>query len=184
LNLMAKSASRKLKVFQAQFGFYDTVVASSSQVAALKAWGTHQNLFARGDAKLTTDAAAIRAALEHPDKVLRRAIGTNDPFQLEPVRLPAMRTAENSAGEPPTRARRRPPASPRPDRSALDAAEAALRALERNRTREEQEFRSRQGALDTERAEAQSDYMGRRRAAEHALVKARDIYKKSHGHDR
>lgn len=34
---MAKAAGRKLKVFQAQFGFYDTVVAAASQAAAFKA---------------------------------------------------------------------------------------------------------------------------------------------------
>jgi hypothetical protein len=75
-------ASRKLKVFQAQFGFYDTVVAASSQAAALRAWGTHQNLFASGEAKVTTDEAAVAAALKHPETPLRRAVGSNDPFQL------------------------------------------------------------------------------------------------------
>ena len=32
-------AGRKLKVFQAQFGFYDTIVAAPSQAAALRACG-------------------------------------------------------------------------------------------------------------------------------------------------
>lgn len=58
---------RKLKVFQAQFGFYDTVVAAPSQAAALRAWGTHQDLFASGAATVTTDEAAIAAALAHPE---------------------------------------------------------------------------------------------------------------------
>ena len=53
-------AVRKLKVFQAQFGFYDTVVAAPSRAAALRAWGTHQNLFASGEAKVATDEAATR----------------------------------------------------------------------------------------------------------------------------
>jgi hypothetical protein len=44
----ARSAIALWKVFQAQFGFYDTVVAAPSQVAALRAWGIHQNLFAGG----------------------------------------------------------------------------------------------------------------------------------------
>ena len=43
-------AGRKLKVFQAQFGFYDTIVAAPSQAAALRAWGVNQNLFASGEA--------------------------------------------------------------------------------------------------------------------------------------
>ncbi|WP_131116344.1 hypothetical protein [Lichenihabitans psoromatis] len=56
---MAKS----LKVYQAQFGFYDSVVAAANQKAALRAWETHQNLFAEGQAHVATDEAAIAAAL-------------------------------------------------------------------------------------------------------------------------
>ena len=81
-------AGRKLKVFQAQFGFYDTVVAAPSQAAALRAWGVNQNLFASGEAKLTTDEAAITAATAHPETPLRRAVGSSDPFALEPTSLP------------------------------------------------------------------------------------------------
>jgi hypothetical protein len=55
-------AGRKLKVFQAQFGFYDTVVAAPSRAAALHAWGSRQDLFANGQAKVTTDEAAVAAA--------------------------------------------------------------------------------------------------------------------------
>ena len=81
-------AGRKLKVFQAQFGFYDTIVAAPSQAAALRAWGTHQNLFANGDAKVTTDEAAVAAATAYPETPLRRAVGSSDPFALEPTSLP------------------------------------------------------------------------------------------------
>ena len=71
---------RRLKVFQAQFGFYDTVVAAPSQAAALRAWGTRQDLFASGDARRATDEAAVAAALAHPETLLRRAVGSADPF--------------------------------------------------------------------------------------------------------
>ena len=59
------------------------MVAAPSQAAALRAWDTHQNLFASGDAKVATDGAAIAAALEHPETPLRLAVGSTDPFQLE-----------------------------------------------------------------------------------------------------
>ena len=62
------------EVFQAQFGFYDTVVASASQAAALRAWGTHQNLFASREATIATDETAIEAALRYPETPLRRAV--------------------------------------------------------------------------------------------------------------
>lgn len=61
---MAKAP--KLKVFQAHFGFYDTIVAAPSQAAALRAWGVHQNVFADGQAKLTTDEAAVAARPRTP----------------------------------------------------------------------------------------------------------------------
>jgi hypothetical protein len=84
---LAKPKGRKLKVFQAQFGFYDTVVAAPSQAAALRAWGTRQNLFASGDAKVVTDEAAVAAATAQPETPLRRAIGSTDPFVLEEPEL-------------------------------------------------------------------------------------------------
>ena len=71
---MAKPRQPKLKVFQAQFGFFDSVVAAPSQAAALQAWGIHQNLFASGEAKVIEDEAAVAAALAHPETPLRRAI--------------------------------------------------------------------------------------------------------------
>jgi hypothetical protein len=74
-----KTAARKLKVFQAQFGFYDTVMAAASQAAALRVWGTHQNLFASGQAKLSDDLRAVDAALAHPQTPLMRAVGSSDP---------------------------------------------------------------------------------------------------------
>ena len=66
---MAKNAHgkpRRLKVYQAQFGFHDSVVAAPSQAAALRAWETHQNLFADGEARLATDENAIALALTIP----------------------------------------------------------------------------------------------------------------------
>ncbi|RYF99054.1 MAG: cell envelope biogenesis protein TolA, partial [Caulobacteraceae bacterium] len=71
-------------MFQAQFGFYDTVVAAPSQAAALRAWGVRQNLFADGTARLTDDSQAVEAALAHPETPLRRAVGSSEPFALEP----------------------------------------------------------------------------------------------------
>src|ERR1700761_4583657 len=81
-------AVRKLKVFQAQFGFYDTVVAASSQTAALRAWGTRQNLFASGEASVVTDPKAVEAATAHPETVLKRPVGSKAAFERDPSGLP------------------------------------------------------------------------------------------------
>src|SRR4051812_21470839 len=78
------ATGRKLKVFQASMGFYDTVVAAPSQAAALRAWGTRQNLFADGVARVSEDVRATEAALARPGVVLRRAVGTTDSFSLDP----------------------------------------------------------------------------------------------------
>jgi hypothetical protein len=61
---LADTTGRKLKVFEARLGFYDTVVAVPSQAAALRAWDTRQNLFASGDASVSNDKDAVAAALD------------------------------------------------------------------------------------------------------------------------
>src|SRR3569623_1181065 len=71
----------QLKVFAAPQGFYETVVAVPSQKAALEAWGTRQNLFAEGMARVETDPAAVKAALAHPGQVLRRPAGGAGEFK-------------------------------------------------------------------------------------------------------
>src|SRR4051812_42655722 len=148
---LPKSPKRKLKVFQAQFGFFDTVLAAPSQAAALRAWGTHRNLFASGHAKLATDEAALAAALEHPGTLLRRAVGSNDPFSVEPTSLPKVRdlAAGMPQSESPPKAKPQPKPKPKPqpvrkpppDRSRLNAVEAALQALDEQRVREEADLR-------------------------------------------
>src|SRR6266700_8410933 len=75
---------RHLKVFQAHLGFYDTAVAAPSRAAALKAWGSRQNLFREGVASETKDAQAVAAALAKPGEVLRRPVGSNAPFSENP----------------------------------------------------------------------------------------------------
>ncbi len=176
-------AARKLKVFQAQFGFYDTVVAAASQAAALRAWGVHQNLFASGEARITTDAATVAAATAHPEAVLKRPVGSKAAFEIDPASLPdvpdapkrANRTANPSSHAKP-KPRRRPP-----DRARLDRSEAALRSLEEARTAEEDHLRERQMALDADREEAQARYAEARRAAISKLDLARAAFRKAGG---
>jgi len=176
--------ARKLKVFQSQFGFYDTVVAAPSQAAALRAWGTHQNLFAHGEAALATDEAAVVAALEHPETPLRRAVGSNDPFRLEPTSLPKVPDAPVRSSKKPSLPRKTAqPKRPVADRSALDAAEATLRKLDAARLEEEAEFRRRQEAIEEARSAAQAAYVQARRRATGAVVEARKAYRAAGGKD-
>jgi hypothetical protein len=177
-------AGRKLKVFQAQFGFYDTVVAAPSQAAALRAWGTHQNLFASGEAKVTTDEAAVTAATAHPETPLRRAVGSTDPFALEPTSLPNVPDAAKKAAVKPA-AKSKPAAPTRPpaDRSKLDAAEKALGEIDDRRKREEADFRREQEDLEARRTAAQGAYVEARKAATAKVVDARTAHREAGGAD-
>jgi hypothetical protein len=183
---MASKGERRLKVFQAQLGFFDTIVAAPSQAAALRAWGVHQNLFADGQARVADDPPAIAAALAQPGIPLRRAPGSQDPFAREAASLPRVPDAPKTAkGKGKTKGRTEAAAAapPRPpaDRSALDAAEAALRHLDHDRRAEEAAFRQRQEALDADREAAQAAYVARHEAVGRALAAARAAYRKAGG---
>ena len=177
-------ASRKLKVFQAQFGFYDAVVAAPSQAAALRAWGVRQDLFASGEARVTEDDATVAAAIAYPETPLRRAVGSNDPFQLEPANLPEVPDAPKRSK---VRATPKPEAiaAPKPiaDRTALDAAELALRKLDDARKTEEADLRRRQDELDAAKIAGQRAYAEGRKAATTAISKARAAFRETGGED-
>ena len=72
-----------LKVFRAHLGFYDTVVAATSQKKALAAWGARPAEFAKGFAAVTKDPQAVAAALDCPGVVLRRPWGSQGAFRRE-----------------------------------------------------------------------------------------------------
>jgi hypothetical protein len=174
---MVKSA--KLKVFQAPFGFYDSIVAAPSQTAALKAWGSHQNLFAEKIAFVVTDERDIAAAIAHPEMPLRRAIGSNKPFELEPSAAPKVPKLQKSKEQ--IKSIKPELRKPLPDRKELDKFEAALRNLDEQRKEEEAEFDRRLQALHAERAVAQHSYGDAKAAAKSAIETARHAYVKAGG---
>ena len=192
---MPKTQTRKLKVFQAQFGFFDTVLAAPSQAAAQRVWGTHRNLFASGHAKLATDEATIAAALAHPGTLLRRAVGSNDPFSVEPTSLPKVPDMAAAMPESPSvpgatqkpklkpKPKQKPQPVPRPpsDRSRLNAAEAALAELDDEHVRQEADLRRQQEELDARRTTAQQAYVEARKRATAAVVAQREAYRKAGG---
>jgi colicin import membrane protein len=59
--------------------------------AALSTWGAGSNLFHQGMAREADDPAIIQATLKKPGVVLKRAVGSTDPFTEHPklsMRLP------------------------------------------------------------------------------------------------
>ena len=182
---MSKTPVRRLKVFQAPFGFYDTIVAVPSRAAALRAWGTRQDLFAFGQAHEVDNPESIAAALSQPGVVLKRAIGTNAPVAKEATSLPILPDAPKpkvvkaaSKQTAPPRPRAQPP-----DRGALTRAETSLGAIDKARKAEEAEFHRQQEERDAARAAAQAVYVQRRKAATSAVVAARKAYRKAGGTD-
>lgn len=166
--------SPRLKVFTAAMGFYDTVVAAPSQKAALEAWGVHRNLFADGGAAAIDDPAAAAAALAHPGVVLRRPLGSTEPFAVAAaeVRPPV------SQGKP---AKPKPKPKPPPDRKRLDAAEAALRMLETEASAAVEDLAARRAALDEEERRQGAALAKRRQTLEAALQKARNGFRRAGG---
>jgi hypothetical protein len=131
-----KAKGRALKVFRTAIGFHDAYVAAPSRKAALAAWGTDKDLFARGAAEVVDDPALTAEALAAPGTVIRRTRGSLAEQLKAAGSAPVATRASKVTGPedaPPTRKRAKAPApppkprvpKPRPSRDKLDAAEAA-----------------------------------------------------------
>ncbi len=145
---MARSG--KLKVYRAPIGFHDVYVAAPSQKAALAAWGSEHDLFARGIAELVTDPALIEEPLSKPGEIVRRSRGTAaEQLAALPPAKPQKRKAASAQSE------KRPPpqrkVKPRPSRDELDAAELAIAEAGNRRQAALQEVKKRETALAQER---------------------------------
>ena len=182
-NLMAA----RLKIYQASFGFHESVVAAANQKAALDAWGARQNLFAEGLAYVTDDPGAAKAALAHPGVPLSRPIGSASPFALDSRELPKVPAApkRKSTGGPraasttkPARSRKRAP-----DRGPLDAAEDALGDVQAHVRAVEDDFHTRLRGLERERAAALEDANAKVAAARKEVERARRAYRDAGGSD-
>lgn len=137
----------KLKVYRTPIGFHDAYVAAPSMKAALKAWGTEKNLFARGAAELVTDAKLTKEPLAKPGEVIKRARGS-----VAEHRKAAGSGKEPSDGKTAVEHKRvkRPP---RPDRKPLEKAEQALSAARERHERARADIDRRLDALQAKRRE-------------------------------
>src|ERR1041384_1818765 len=79
--------ARKLKTYTTSAGFFDLAVAAPSMKAALQAWGSKNNLFHHGFAKVSEDPKIVAATMAHPGVVLRRRGGASGAFK-EHAELP------------------------------------------------------------------------------------------------
>ena len=167
----------KLKVFVTPVGFHDAYVAAPSRKAALRAWGSTHDLFARGSAHEVEDAALAAAPLARPGEVVKVLRGTREE-QLAALPDDRPPTAESGRSSPP-----RPVP---PSRAALDAARADLaeaRAAgerELGRLAEERRALDRREAAARARAEADRDRLqSALDAAERAFAAATERYRRA-----
>lgn len=146
--------ARKLKAFTTSAGFFDLAVSAPSMKAALEAWGAGANLFHQGFAQQTDDAAIVKATMARPGVVLRRPVGTDQPFREgaeaseEPFEGEVAKKPK--AGKTKAAARKRGPVAETPA-SRKEEREAA-RAFERERERRERRERKEATARRTEAA--------------------------------
>lgn len=149
----------KLKVYRTPAGFHDAYVAVPSQKAALTAWGSDKDLFARGMAELVTDPALTAEPLAHPGEVVKRSRGSAaEQIAALPTDPPRRRKAESAAPEPRrSPSARKSPSVPKPDRAPVQAAERALSEAEARHRLEDRELRREEEALAKRRAAMERD---------------------------
>lgn len=127
--------ARKLKVYRTIAGFNDAYVAAPSQKAALEAWGSDRDLFARGIAELVTDPALTAEPLASPGVVVKHSRGTTaehikampdpEPRRQQDDFSDRPKASKQSARSKPAAASK-PARKPKPSSAKLQAAEATL----------------------------------------------------------
>lgn len=180
----------KLKVYRTPAGFHDAYVAATSQKAALAAWGSDANLFARGIAEEVTDPALMAAPLDHPGEVIRVARTMDDADEPPPrrsTRAPSKASAPETLaarakGRPQPKAapkpkpKPEPKPKPKPKRTKLDQAEAALAAAEARHKAEREALRREEQALAAKRRALDKAQAAERTRLDRRRIDAREAY--------
>jgi len=180
--------ARKLKTYVTSVGFFDLAIAAPSMKAALAAWGSNSNLFHQGFAKEFTDGPIVKATMTRPGVVLRRPVGSNEPFKEDaalPTNLPDKKANKSPRREPkeqPARkidqkaVRKAALAYEREERKQDAARRKQEAAREKIRKRRERAGAKAQAALDkAEREHARNaDTIEKQRAEIDAQAQAED----------
>lgn len=155
---------RQLKVYRTAIGFHDAYVAAPNQKAALAAWGSDVNLFARGVAELVDDPALTAEPLAHPGAIIKRLRGSAaEQLAALPATKPARQKRELAE------AASKPKTNP-PSRRAFEATEAALKRLKADQAAEAAALQREEQALARRRREMERAHV----AAQRQLTEARD----------
>lgn len=173
----------KLKVYRTPIGFHDAYVAAPSQKAALQAWGSDRDLFARGVAEVVTDPGLAAEALAQPGIVIKRSRGTAAEQIAALPPTPARRArpeAPADEGERPQRKPRAAPApKPKPDRTALREAEDALAEAQARHRSEDRALRAEEAALAKRRRAMEREQADERDRLDAERQAAADAYERA-----
>ncbi|MDN4633324.1 hypothetical protein QCD71_17510 [Sphingomonas sp. PsM26] len=181
---------RALKVFRTPIGFHDAYVAAPTKKAALEAWGSTHDLFARGVAEIVTDPALTEEPLAAPGKVIKRSRGTTAeqiaalPTVERPDRAasgdedePQRSTSAKAKVKTPAKPKVRPkPPPPRPSPDTLEAAEAELEAAGRRHEDDTRTLAREQAALDRRRRDLERAQAAERAKLQEAVDRADTAY--------
>jgi multidrug resistance efflux pump len=162
----------RLKTYTAELdGLNDWIVAAPNQKAALTAFGVHQDLFAQGQAGVTTDSALVEAAAASPGQPLKRPKGGKGPFKAGPADSDWAKALEaaGKGAKPPKKV----------SRAKLDKAESALEAAERAGEAELARLESEASAARERLAAAQERHDAEVETARAAVEAARTAYRKA-----
>lgn len=124
---------RALKVYRTAIGFHDAYVAASSMKAALAAWGTDKDLFARQAAELVEDPALTAEPLAHPGEVIRKLRGSAAEHVKALGKMARPKAAKPAPAEEPAPSPPKPP--PRPPKPSDEDVVLARAALEKAQIR-------------------------------------------------
>ena len=163
-----------LKVYRTPIGFHDAYVAARSQKAALQAWGSDADLFARGVAEVVTEPELTAEPLAHPGEVIKKLRGSAAE-QLAALPPDKPKSRPNAKAEPKAAAQPKPK-PPRPDRAPVEAAEHALAAAEARQRDEERALAAEEAALAERRRAMRSAHA----AESEQLEAARDAAERAY----
>ena len=177
--------ARKLKTYQTSLGFFDQAIAAPSMKAALEAWGADSNLFHQGAAKESDDPDVIAATMAKPGLVLKRPVGTDEPFGEDAVLPTGLGRSGKPEGTPRKSPARKSKVAHHSDKSADRKAALAYEREERARQEvaAKREKERRQAAID--KAQSAFDLAEREHAEKAAAIDAEReaIEKKSRTED-
>lgn len=173
---MASKRKLKLKLFRTPIGFHDAFVAAPSRKAALEAWGADSNLFAQGIAEEVEDPAMLEEASARPGEVIRRLRGTAEE-QVAALAAEPRRGTRRPTPAPPLKGRGKKP--PKPDRDALDAAEAALAKADKRQRQALRRIEEQAERIERERRDLLRKHEAERDALAQGLSRARAAYERA-----